>query len=76
MVRSTDCLSCPYICSGIRQRDVKSFIPIGRYGVVQWKVVKRIRSPRHSVRNSRSGSDDKKPLNELLYDLYIKETPE
>lgn len=40
------------------------------------KSLREYAHPRHSVRNSRSGSDDKKPPNELLYDLYIKETPE
>ena len=76
MIGSTDYLSCPCICSGIRQQDVTGFIPIGRYGGVQWNVVKRTPSPRLSVRNSRSGSDDKKPPNVLLYELYIEETPE
>jgi hypothetical protein len=52
------------------------FTPIGRYGGVQWNVVMRAPSPRLSVQNSRSGSDDKKPPSVLLYEMYIEETPE
>jgi hypothetical protein len=76
MIGSIDYLSCPCIWFGIRQRNVTGSIPIGRYGGVQWNVVKRTPPPRISVRNSRRGSDDKKPPNVLLYELYIKETPE
>ena len=57
MIGSTDYLSCPCICSGIRQQDVTGFIPIGRYGGVQWNIVKRMLSPRLSVRDSRKAPE-------------------
>jgi hypothetical protein len=62
---------------GSENKDVTGFIPIDRYGGVQWNTVKENAQahPASLYGNSRNGSDDKQPPNVLLYERNIKEIP-